>query len=91
MDYVLKQNAAPTNERAASRIENDVERVKMMATRVETIVSGIVRHARSLGYYEPAQTPPSTKPSAVITTLSDALSELDRALDNGSAALNLFE
>lgn len=91
MDYGLKQSATPATERAASRIENDVERVKTMTSRVDIIVAGIVRHARSLGYYEPTPSAGNTAPSAVITTLSDALRELDRALDNGSEALNLFE
>lgn len=79
--------------RIMSRIENDVETVKKMTGRVEKITEGIVTHARSLGYFEP---PSDVKahtqaPTPVVTTLSDALSALDRALDHCSGSLNVYD
>lgn len=75
---------------APSRIENDTETVKMMVARVEAVTGRIVRHARSLGYFEP---PPATgvPVAPVIITLADALGALNRVLDECSGSLNVFD
>lgn len=77
-------------DRSPSRIENDTETVKMMVARVEAVTGRIVRHARSLGYFEP---PPASGATVapVITTLADALGALDRVLDECSGSLNVFD
>jgi hypothetical protein len=79
--------------RPASRIENDVEVVKALSCRVEAIADLIIRHARALGYFEPTpdQNLKMSTPTPVITTLADALRELDRTIDRASGSLNAFE
>lgn len=84
--------SAQNSARSMSRIESDVENLRNMTSRVEMITERIVRHARSLGYFEP----PGNKdqvagPTPVITTLADALQVLDRALDHASGSLNVFD
>lgn len=79
-------------ERTASRLETDVELMKKMASEVDGITDRIVRHARTLGYYEP--TPDKGQvapPMPVVTTLADALHLLTRAIDNCSGSLNVFD
>lgn len=76
---------------AASRIENDVEALKRMVGRVEVIMERTIRHARALGYYQPQPEDAKIAPTPVITTLADALQALDRAIDNASGALNVYD
>ena len=79
-------------DRTASRIESDVERVKTMTEHVSRTTERIVQHARALGYFEP--TPDSklnAAPTAIVTTLADALQALDRAIDHCSGSLNVFD
>jgi hypothetical protein len=85
-----KMNAAPT-ERPMSRIESDIDQVKTMADHVDTITSRIVRHARSLGYFEPPSDAKTNPPTPVVTTLADALQTLMRAIDHASGSLNVFD
>jgi hypothetical protein len=75
----------------ASRIESDTEAVKTMVSHVDIISERIVRHARSLGYYQPTPDVKVSAPSPVITTLADALQALNRAIDNCSGSLNVFD
>jgi hypothetical protein len=90
-DY--KSTAANQPEaRDMSRIENDVEQLKRFADRADSITLRILRHARSLGYFEPQ--PGDAKVSApmpVVTTMADAIQQLDRALDHCSGSLNVFD
>lgn len=77
--------------RSPSRIENDVEVLKNLTGRIEMTTERIIRHARSLGYYEPTPDAKTQAPTPVITTLADALGALDRALDHCSGSLNVFD
>lgn len=92
MDYA-KGVAGNSVERSPSRIENDVSSVKAMTDRVERTTERIMRHARSLGYFEPPSEGKLTAvaPTPVVTTLADALQALDRAIDYCSGSLNVFE
>lgn len=78
-------------ERSMSRIDNDVAVVKRMAERVEGITERPMRHAHSLGYFEESKAGNTSTPSPVITTLADALQALERAIDNCSGSLNVFD
>jgi hypothetical protein len=77
--------------RPASRIENDVEQVKVLSGRVDAITDRIIRHARALGYFEPTPDMKVAAPTEVITTLADALRELDRKIDRAGGSLNVFD
>lgn len=77
--------------RSPSRIENDVETVKALTGRLEATTERIIRHARSLGYYEPTPDARTAAPTPVVTTLADALCALDRAIDHASGSLNVFD
>lgn len=84
--------AQPSNG-AMSRIENDIETLKMLKQRVESITDRILKNARGLGYFDP---PPKDSAGVgtiapVVTTLSDAIRDLDRATDAASGALNVFD
>jgi hypothetical protein len=77
--------------RTMSRIESDVELVKSMTEQVEFMMDQIIRHARTLGYFEPTPTKEATvAPIPVITTLADALQRLSRVIDSCSGSLNVF-
>jgi len=84
-------NTQSANAQAMSRIESDVETVKIVIGRIEGTTDRIVRHARSLGYYEPTPDAKTSAPTPVITTLADALQALDRAIDRCSGSLNVFD
>lgn len=89
-DYNQAKNSLAT-ERAMSRIDNDVTTLKGMIERVEVITSRVVRHTRTLGYFEPPSDAKAEGPQPVITTLADAINALDRALDHCSGSLNVFD
>lgn len=79
-------------ERSMTRLDHDITRVKAMSISVIRIRDRIVDHARVLGYFEPPpQNPATSAPTPVVTTLTDALAELDREIDHLSGALNLFD
>ena len=86
----MNQGAAAEN-RVASRIEQDVEQVKSMTERVHRTRERVVRHARALGYFEPPADAKVSAPTPVITTMADALRELDQAIEHCSGALNVFD
>ncbi len=89
-DYGREQFAA--NSTKGSRIMADIERMQQMTKRVHDARERVMRHSSALGYY--ADTPPteaSAKVSPISNTLSNALSDLDRALDQLSGALNVFD
>lgn len=77
-------------DRAASRIETDIETLKSLTNRVETCIERVIKHARSLGYYESTPTT-GAAPTPVVTTMADALRALDTAVDHCSGALNVFD
>jgi hypothetical protein len=85
-----QENAAQNTGSTMSRIENDVETVKRMTTVAQSVTERIIRHTRALGYFEPPSDPKASGPAAVVSTLADALVELDRALDHCSGSLNVF-
>lgn len=87
-DYQAKNTSA---DRPASRIDNDVNTLKNVVERVETITHRIIRHARTLGYFEPPKDAAVSAPTPVVTTLADALTALDRAVDHCSGSLNVFD
>jgi hypothetical protein len=78
-------------ERSLSRIDNDVEMIKRLVERTESTTQRIIRHARSMGYFELPKDSGQTAPTPVVTTLADALQALDRAIDHCSGALNVFD
>ncbi len=89
-DYGNSTIAAPSAEKG-SRIQSDTHRLMEMVNRIKTSEQRIVRHAMSLGYYSPQPESAGNKPTPVSSSLADALSDLDRALDGLSGALNLFD
>lgn len=89
MNVTSAGNAA--REQSRSRIENDVELLKGMTTIVESTTERIMRHARSLGYFEPPNDPKVATPTPVVTSLADALQALDRAINHCAGALNVFD
>lgn len=83
----LAVNAKP------SRIHSDTEQLRSMINRVGNITARVTGHARALGYF--AETPEAAgsvnKLSPISHTLRDSLSDMDRALDELSGALNVFD
>lgn len=86
-----KSNPVSSVSIPASRIESDVELMKAMAQRVEDTTSRIIRHARSLGYFEPPSDAKTGAPMPVVTTMADALQALSWAIDHCSGSLNVFD
>lgn len=85
------QKQAQANQ-SSSRIELQTRGVQEMVGRVQSAQGRVLRHARALGYFQ--DTPPaqgSAKPTPISITMSDALSDLDRALDELAACLNVFD
>lgn len=82
---------AATAARSLSRIESDVESLKSMTNNIEIITERIMRHARSLGYFEPPNDPKVSAPTPVITTLADAMLALERAINHCACSLNVFD
>lgn len=89
MQYAQNAIAQTTADR--SRIEADIETVKKMTESVESTMHRIMRHARSLGYFEAAGKPEAAAPTPVITTMADALNALSRAVNDCSGSLNVFD
>jgi len=80
------------DSRPLTRIESDIEQIKSETNRLESIADRIASHARALGYFHPpSEGAKSAAPTPVVTTMSDAIQALDRAVDNCSGALNLFD
>lgn len=84
-------SAIGAKEQSRTRIESDVESVKQMTNQVEITTERIIRHARSLGYFEPLSDAKAQAPTPVVTTLADALQALDRAISHCSGSLNVFD
>lgn len=78
-------------DRPMSRIDNDVNTIKNMAERIEGVTHRIIRHARTMGYFELPKDAKAEAPTPVIITLADALTALDRAVDHCSGSLNVFD
>jgi phage-related protein len=76
-----------------NRIENDIETIKRITMRLESIHDRIMRNARVLGYFDSPKDIGSgaSTPTPVVSTLADAINALDRAVDNASGALNVFD
>ncbi len=74
-----------------SRINADIERLLHMVKRVHEARERVMRHASALGYH--ADTPPTddTKVCPIANTLAHSLEDMDRALDQLSGALNVFD
>lgn len=79
----------PTPERSMTRIENQVEMVKAMTSRIRGITTRNVEHAHQLGFFEPPKDAVNGV-SPVITSMDDALRELERAVDSLDGSMNLF-
>lgn len=84
-------NMIAQKDRSPSRIETDVSAVKQMTDRIERTTERIIRHAHTLGYFQPPKSEAAAAPTPVVTTLADALQALDRAIDYCSGSLNVFE
>ena len=80
-------------QRTASRIDNDIGNLKMLSQRVSSSRERIMRHAQTLGYYNGPKDPPTSAavPTPMVLTLTDAISELDREIEQLSGALNVFD
>lgn len=93
-DYV-QQSAAQSNgsrTKPASRINADVERVLVMVKRIHVERDRLQSHTASLGYF--ADTPPESgeaKVQPISVNMASALNDLDRALQQLTSAINLFE
>lgn len=83
--------AAPnrTSPSPNTRIQVDVNRVREITSSVRLVTQTIISYAHSLGYYEPPKADnPSVEP--VITTMGDAITDLERATNELVGSLNLF-
>ena len=80
-----------TQDHPASRIESDIELLRKFTGQVELTTERIIRHARAMGYFEPAEDARASAPTPVITTLAGALQALSRAIDHCSGSLNVFD
>jgi hypothetical protein len=89
MAYEQANGAMQKGIGTASRIECDIESVKLLTRRVDDIASNIFRHTRSLGYSEPPNAT-TAAPEPVITTLSDALRALERAVEHATDSVSVF-
>lgn len=83
--------ASEPKDRVASRVELNVDAIKELINRIDQNTDRIIGHSRALGYYELPPANGAIAPTPVITTLSDAISAMDRAADRLSAALNVFD
>ena len=88
--YQNQVGAGPSTEKI-SRIQNDTQTLLGMVQRVRAIETHIVKHAMALGYYQPQPESGGTKPQAVSTSMTDAIGDMNEALDAVSASLTLFE
>lgn len=81
--------AAPSRTAPATRIQTDTSRVRETTSNIRMATATIVSYAHSLGYYEPPKADnPSVEP--VITTMGDAITDLERATNELVGSLNLF-
>lgn len=79
-------------DRPMSRVDALVQQTKLLTDRVRNNTERVIRHTQTLGFFNPPPANAATSaPTPVITTLEDALRDLDRALDEHAAALNLFD
>lgn len=76
-----------------SRIVSDVSRLLSMVKRVHEARERTQRHSSSLGYYPdgPPIDAAAGKVQPISNTLSNALSDLENALDKLDGALNVFD
>lgn len=79
------------SNRPASRIDQDIERIKGFTSHIMNSTTRVTMHARSMGYFEPSSDVKASAPQPVVTTLADALAELGRAIDHHSGSLNVFD
>ena len=90
------QNAAPTNARSTlghpvSRLEHDIERIKELTRVINSTTERTLQIARTLGYFQDQPKDNAPGPIPVVTTMQDAISELNRAVDHNSGCLNIFD
>lgn len=72
-----------------NRIHTDINRVKDTTERIRNATNIIVQYAHTLGYFEPPkEINPTVEP--IITTMSDAIIDLERASNDLVGSLNLF-
>ena len=77
--------------RVASRIDADIDQLKILTLSVDNVTESIIRHARALGYYQPTPEPGASAPTPIVTTLADVLQALTRAIEHCSGSLKVFE
>lgn len=80
-----------TADRPLNRIESNIETLKDQANRLEAMAESIAAHARSLGYFELSSNAKGESPTPVVTTMSDAIMAVQRAVDHCVSALGLFD
>ena len=73
---------APTTAKG-SRIQSDIHNLQKMVTRVRQAQERVTHHARTLGYFQDTPEPSGmgSKLNPVSTSLTDALADMERALD----------
>lgn len=74
-----------------NRIAADVNTINNLADRIRSCMARNINNARILGYYEPQPASTGSTPTPVISNLSDAIRDLDRAVDELSASFNIFD
>lgn len=84
-------STASAVNRPLTRIENNVEQLKAQTERINNVTERIMRHATALGYFGPPKADAANSLSPVVSNLSDALVELERAVDHLGGSMNLFE
>lgn len=89
MAYSQNEVASDTK---ASRIEHDASRIRELADRIHGSKRRLIGHARKLGYFQDTpEAGASAKISPVSSTLLDAITDLERAVEELSGSLNVFD
>lgn len=77
--------------KTASRIESQIETVKILTQRISRITNINIEHAHQLGFYSPpAPMPSANTPTPVVSSLVDAITDLDQAVEHLDESMNLF-
>lgn len=87
------ENQLARTTEQGSRIDNDAAQLRTLAERVHTTRTRVMRHAKSLGYWAPTPEPgqETNKLAPVSSTLQDGIRDLEKAVEELSGALNVFD
>lgn len=73
-----------------TRIDSQIEQLKGMADRLARLTATNVHHARQLGFFEPPKKEPGEIPTPVVSSMEDAINQLQREIDHLDGSMNLF-